>query len=59
MKTPPQNAEFSRFTNAMRDLLKVSKMEIQRRIEVEKKEKQIRASVSPASVASPKKARQN
>ena len=37
MKTPPNNPEFARFTDAMRDILKVSKVEINRRIEAEKK----------------------
>jgi hypothetical protein len=36
MKKPPDNPEFRRFTNAMRDLLKVSKTELQRRMEDEK-----------------------
>lgn len=34
---PPQDAEFAKFTNAMRDILKVSKIELQRRLEAEKK----------------------
>jgi hypothetical protein len=34
---PPKDAEFTKFTNAMRDILKVSKTELQRRIEEEKK----------------------
>jgi hypothetical protein len=33
---PPKNAEF-KFTNAMKDILKVSKTELQRRLEAEKK----------------------
>ncbi len=36
MKKPPDNPEFRRFTSAMRDLLKVSKTELQRRMEDEK-----------------------
>ena len=34
---PPKDAAFTKFTNAMRDILKVSKVELQRRIEAEKK----------------------
>ena len=34
---PPKDAEFAKFTNAMRDILKVSKVELQRRLEAEKK----------------------
>lgn len=37
MKTPPNNPEFSRFTEALRHMLKVSKAEMNTRIEVEKK----------------------
>jgi hypothetical protein len=33
---PPKDAEFTKFTNAMRDILKVSKTELQRRMEAEK-----------------------
>jgi hypothetical protein len=36
MKTPPTTPEFARFTNAMRDILKVSKSEMQKRIETQK-----------------------
>jgi hypothetical protein len=36
MKTPPKNPEFSRFTDAMRTIMKVSKTELQRRMEAEK-----------------------
>ena len=34
---PPMDPEFTKFTNAMRDILKVSKTELQRRMEEEKK----------------------
>ena len=34
---PPKDAEFTKFTNAMKDILKVSKIELQRRMEAEKK----------------------
>jgi hypothetical protein len=33
MKTPPDTQEFSRFTTAMRDILKVSKGEMEKRME--------------------------
>jgi hypothetical protein len=36
MKTPPSGPEFSRFTSAMRDILKVSKSEMENRIEAQK-----------------------
>jgi hypothetical protein len=36
MKTPPDTPEFSRFTTAMRDILKVSKSEMQTRIDTQK-----------------------
>jgi len=40
MKTPPNNLEFIRFTDAMRGILKVSKTELDRRLAIEKTEKQ-------------------
>ena len=36
MKTPPNNPEFNRFTDAMKTILKVSKTEMVQRIEAEK-----------------------
>jgi hypothetical protein len=36
MKTPPDTPEFARFTAAMRDILKVSKSEIEKRMETQK-----------------------
>ena len=36
MKTPPATPEFARFTNAVRDVLKVSKSEMLTRIEAHK-----------------------
>jgi hypothetical protein len=36
MKTPPKTPEFARFTTAVRDILKVSKTEMQTRIEAHK-----------------------
>ena len=38
MKTPPKNPEFARFTDAMKTIMKVSKTELQRRMEAEKTE---------------------
>ena len=37
MKTPPDNPEFARFTEAMKTIVKVSKVELQRRMEAEKR----------------------
>lgn len=37
MKTPPDNPEFARFTDAMRKIVKVSKVELQRRMEAGKR----------------------
>lgn len=54
MKTPPDNPEFARFTEAMRTIVKVSKVEMQRRIDAEKR-KPI-ASASRVSGAPPKQA---
>ena len=48
MKTPPDNPEFALFTSAMRDLLKVSKVEMNRRIEAEKKRKPKTSAHGPA-----------
>lgn len=44
MKTPPDSPEFARFTGAMRDILKVSKIEMNRRIEAEKRKPKASAS---------------
>jgi hypothetical protein len=55
MKQPPSNPEFQKFTQAMRDILKVSKTELQRRAETEKRKP--KASASPGSAASSKRAR--
>jgi hypothetical protein len=40
MKTPPDNPEFARFTDALKTILKVPKAELTRRIEAEKAGKQ-------------------
>ena len=53
MKPPPDNPEFTRFTSAMRDIMKVSKTELQRRIETEKRKP--KASASRAPVVSSKR----
>jgi|HubBroStandDraft_6_1064221.scaffolds.fasta_scaffold567143_1 hypothetical protein len=36
MKTPPDTPEFAKFTEAVRDIMKVSKSEMQARIEAQK-----------------------
>ena len=36
---PPKDPEFTKFTNAMKDILKVSKAELQKRMEQEKQGK--------------------
>ncbi len=55
---PPKDAEFQKFTSAMRDILKVSKTDLQRRMRDEKAEKRkpSKTSASRASGASPKRA---
>lgn len=50
MKTPPNTPEFGRFTSAVRDILKVSKGEMQERIETHK-ESGKRLSKGSASLA--------
>lgn len=54
MKTPPENPEFARFTEAMRKIMKVSKVELQKR----DKEwgHRTRPRVSPAAAVKPKRA---
>jgi hypothetical protein len=55
MRTPPKNAEFSRFTAAVRDILKVSKSEMRRRIEEQKENgKRLSKGASLGSAASSK-----
>jgi hypothetical protein len=53
MKTPPKGPEFARFTEAMRGIMKVSKAELQRRMEADKRTPK---PSSPDSVSSPKRA---
>jgi hypothetical protein len=52
MKQPPDNPEFARFTAAMRTIVKVSKTELNRRIEATKKGKRSKVSASPDSAVS-------
>jgi len=52
MKKPPDNPEFAKFTAAMRHIMGVSKTEMQRRIEDEKKEKRVKTSASPVPAVS-------
>jgi len=55
MKTPPNTPEFSRFTTAVRDILKVSKGEMQTRIEAQKESgKRLSKGASLDSAASSK-----
>lgn len=51
MKKPPDNPEFAKFTEAMRGIMKVSKAELQRRMEDEKKGKRA-TTVSPVPASS-------
>ncbi len=56
MKTPPATPEFANFTTAMRDILKVSKDEMQKRIEAHKEsgKRLSKGSASLGSAASAK-----
>lgn len=57
MKIPPDNPEFARFTEAMKTIVKVSKVELQRRMEAEKRTpKAIASRASRAAVAHSKRA---
>jgi hypothetical protein len=57
MKTPPDNPEFARFTDAMKTIVKVSKVELQRRMEAEKRTpKAIASRASRARSVRPKQA---
>jgi hypothetical protein len=55
MKTPPDNPEFAKFTDAMRTIVKVSKTELNRRIQAEKKRK-TKPSASRVPAVSPESA---
>jgi hypothetical protein len=48
MKTPPDTPEFQRFSAAVRDIMKVSKVEMDRRIQAEKRKPKASASRAPA-----------
>lgn len=52
MKPPPDNPEFAKFTDALSKIMRVSKVELQRRIEEEKQEKKAKRSASRVSDAS-------
>ncbi len=55
MKPPPDTPEFARFTTAMRDIMKVSKGELQKRIEAQKESgKRLSKGASLGSAASSK-----
>jgi hypothetical protein len=56
MKTPPATPEFARFTDAVKDILKVSKGEMRTRIEVHKEsgKRLSKGSASLGSAASSK-----
>lgn len=55
MKTPPATPEFARFTDAVKDILKVSKGEMQTRIEAHKERgKRLSKGASLGSAASSK-----
>lgn len=55
MKKPPNTPEFARFTTAMRDILKVSKSQIERRMERQKESgKRLSKGASLDSAASSK-----
>jgi hypothetical protein len=56
MKKPPDSPEFARFTSAMQSILKVSKAELNRRLEAEKRGKRSKASASPGAGAVSKRA---
>jgi hypothetical protein len=49
MKSKPQSEEYARFENLLGEVLSVSKAEITRRIEEDKREKRKPKSASPAS----------
>ena len=52
MKTPPDNPEFIRFTSAMRDIVKVSKAELNRRMESGKRTANAAASLDSGASSS-------
>ena len=54
MKQPPDNPEFARFTDAMRHIMRVSKVDIQQ--ELKAKKRKPKTSASRVLGASPKRA---
>jgi hypothetical protein len=53
MKRPPDNPEFARFTEAMRQIMRVSKADIQQELKTKKRKSKTSASrVSAASTRS-------
>jgi hypothetical protein len=57
MKTPPDNPEFARFTEAMRGMMKVSKVELQRRMEAARQTRRARSTrAARVAGAQPKRA---
>jgi hypothetical protein len=52
MKPPPDNPEFAKFTDALSKIMRVSKVELQRRMEEEKQERKAKRSASRVSGAS-------
>jgi hypothetical protein len=56
MKKPPDNPEFARFTSAMQTILKVSKEDLNKGLEAERKRKRSKTSASPVVAASSKQA---
>jgi hypothetical protein len=54
MKPPPDTPEFARFTDALRNMMNLSKVEMSRRIEAEKRKP--KASAFRVSVESSKRA---
>jgi len=55
MKTPPNTPEFARFTSAMRDIMKVSKAEVESRLDTKKRGKRVSSVSSRVLAAAPKK----
>lgn len=52
MKTPPDTPEFARFTEAMQQILSVSKEDLQKRMDAEKQERRQTAKASSSGRAS-------
>jgi len=52
MKPPPTDVHFQRFTEAMKKIMSVSKVQVQERIAEEKKGKRAKRPASPGPAAS-------